>query len=296
MGGGRWDNEHTRSMYTSYSKAASSTTHVKEFMKSSKINEHLDPKGVMLRESCDSELNPNSNAIIVGLDVTGSMGHIAHSIAKEGLGTLIEGIHDRKPVEDPHIMFMAIGDAIYDQSPLQVSQFEADITIAQQLKDIYVEQGGGGNNFESYDLPWYFAGNRTSIDCFEKRQKKGYLFTIGDEYTPQGLTADQIKNIFGDNDQQDYTRDQLLEMAQEKYHVFHLIVEQGSCARHALEAVTNDWKQLLGHRAIGLSNHSHLSEVIVSVMQVNEGQNPEDIAASWQDTSVQATVKHALGI
>ena len=33
---------------------------------------------------------------------------------------------------------------------------------------------------------------KTSIDCFEKRGKKGYLFTIGDEQLPPTLTKAQI--------------------------------------------------------------------------------------------------------
>ena len=34
---------------------------------------------------------------------------------------------------------------------------------------------------ESYELALYFAAYKTSCDAWEKRQKKGYLFTLGDE-------------------------------------------------------------------------------------------------------------------
>ena len=298
MGSGRWESTG-REYYSTTSTAAKSARNVREIFTSNDIHKDLNPNGVMLRESCDSEDNPESNAIIVALDVTGSMGMIAHEIAKDGLGTLIEGILDRKPVSDPHIMFQAVGDVYCDWSPLQVSQFEADERIIQQLQSIYVEGGGGGNETESYDLPWYFAGTRTTIDCFDKRGKKGYLFTIGDEMTPAGLKASDIKKIFGNDDQQDYTAAELLALAEEKYHVFHLIVEQGSFCRspRSRDRVVKDWKQLMGARAIPLSNYKHLSQVILSCIELSEQGDESDVESiinSYQENDVRATLRHAL--
>lgn len=292
MGGGRWT-EDTRASYRSYASTAS-TKSVHETFTSKSIKSELDPKGVMLRESVDSVDNPNSTAIIVGVDVTGSMGVIAHEMAKQGLGTLIEGILDRLPVEDPHIMFMAIGDAAHDSSPLQVSQFEADARIIEQLAKIYVEQGGGGNDTESYDLPWYFAGTRTKTDCFNKRGKKGYLFTIGDENPPAGLTESQIKRVFGTSDQRGFSAAELLAMADEKYHVFHLVVEQGSYCKRNPQAVIGKWTELMGKRALPLSNYNHVSQVILAAIEISEGKDPEEVITGWQDKSVVETIRHAL--
>ncbi len=61
------------------------------------------------------------------------------------------------------MMVMGIGDAWCDRVPLPVTPFETDIRIARQLEQIFLEHGGGGNNFESYNLPWYFAAKRTAI-------------------------------------------------------------------------------------------------------------------------------------
>jgi len=293
MGHGRWDNS-SRTSYRAFADTASSTMDYREVFRSRSIHKDLDPKNVVIRESCDSETNPNSNAIIVALDVTGSMGMIAHEMAKKGLGQLIEGILDRKPVEDPHVMFMAIGDVRSDEAPLQASQFEPDIRIAQQLKDIYVEGRGGGNNSESYDFPWYFAGTRTKLDCFDKRGKKGYLFTIGDEMTPHGLTRDHINTALGKSEERDYSASESLKLAEEKYHVFHVIVEQGHYASRMPDRVRDDWRQLLGPRAILLSDYNHLSQVILSAMEVSEGREAEDVVASWEDPDVRKTVQHAL--
>ena len=125
----------------------------------------MDPSKITLRESCDSVDNPNSVPIILGLDVTGSMGRYAELIAKKYLPDLMTAIIERSPVADPHLMFMGIGDArMNDSAPLQVSQFEADIRILESLREIYLEGGGGGNSNESYDLAWYFGANKTKID------------------------------------------------------------------------------------------------------------------------------------
>jgi hypothetical protein len=194
-------------------------------------------------------------------------------------------------------MVMAIGDAFCDRAPLQVSQFETDIRIAEQLKSLYIEEGGGGNAFESYDLPWYFAGRRTSIDCFEKRGKKGYIFTMGDEPPPpQGLASSQLNGIFGGGEQADYTSADMLALAQEKYNVFHVIIEQGSYARTRPTEVKNAWQKLLGKKAISLSDANYMTEVILSVMDVNEGKNPEDVINSWEDPKIKNVVRYALGL
>jgi len=295
MGYGRWDNK-SRAAYTVTSDRAKAATHYTEVFKSSEINKALDPKNIVVRESRDSEENPNSTPIILALDVTGSMGDIAHQIAKDGLGKLIEGILDRKPVTDPHILFSAIGDVYCDSAPLQASQFEPDIRIVQQLQDLYIEGGGGGNNTESYDLPWYFAAMKTSIDSYEKRQKKGYLFTFGDEMPPDGLSVRDLKDVFGDGGQQDYTPKDLLKLAEEQWHVFHLVVEEGYYTRHyGKDRVLSAWKKLMGNRAIPLRNYKHLAEVVLAAMHISEGTDVEEVVSSYQDKEVKETVRHAFG-
>ena len=282
MGTSRWSSSDWDGYAT---KTASKPTAA--IFTSSAMKDDLNPKGIVVRESRDSVANPNSTALIVAVDVSGSMGIIAEYLVRTGLGILFQEVLDRKPISDPHLMVMAVGDAIYDRAPLQVSQFEADITITQWLEKIFVEGGGGGNNSESYHLPLYFAANHTSIDCFEKRGKKGYLFTIGDEYTPPALTRDQIKEITGDTSQTDLTYQELLDAASRMYDVYHIIIAEGNCARSQLDRVTKSWRDVLGQRAIVLSDYKKLSEVIVSLIQLNEGEDHATVVSSWSgDTSL----------
>src|ERR1041385_6263270 len=113
MGSGTFD----AGAYRAFSATTAGKT-TDDIYASRAINKNLNPKGVKLRESRDSADNPNSTPIIVAIDVTGSMGIIADVLAREGLGTLFTEILDRKPITDPHLMFMAVGDAHYDSAPL----------------------------------------------------------------------------------------------------------------------------------------------------------------------------------
>jgi hypothetical protein len=276
MGGGTFD----AGAYRAFTSTTTGKT-TDQIYTSRSMHASLNPHGVKVRESRDSLDNPNSTPLIVGIDVTGSMGILADVIAREGLGTLFTGILDRKPISDPHVMFMAVGDANSDRAPLQVSQFEADKRIIEQLTNIYLEHGGGGNNFESYNFPWYFAAFHTVHDSMEKRGKRGYLFTVGDEEAPKPLTKEQVKRFIGDTMEADLSTRDLLQLAQRSYDVYHVIIEEGDYARRALDRVVGSWNDLLGQHVIRLKDHTKLAETIVSAIEVAEGRDAEASAAAW---------------
>jgi hypothetical protein len=255
------------------------------------LHKDLNPHGVRWRESRDSTVNPLSTPIIVGLDVTGSMGFIADEIARQGLGTLFKDIYDKKPVTDPHIMFMGIGDVRTDRAPLQVSQFEAGPQIIEQLTNIYLEGNGGGNHGESYQLPWYFAALHTVHDAWEKRQKKGYLFTIGDEPAPVTLTREQIEVVTGDTPERDLEPELLLQLAQKTYKVFHLVVEEGGYASYDSHKVYDSWRRLLGENVIPLKDYKTLAEVIIGTIGASEGHDISNYFTGMTAKVVQEAVK-----
>jgi hypothetical protein len=291
MGSGRWDSTN----WSSYASTKSYSTKTVDAIYSRRtIHADLNPHGVKIRESRDSEDNPQSTPLIVALDVTGSMGSVLDSIAKKGLNTLATEIYTRKPITDPHIMFMGIGDvAAGDDAPLQTTQFEADLRIAQQLENIFFEKRGGGNDSESYALAWYFAGMHTATDSFEKRNKKGYLFTVGDEMPTPGLTRSEIERVLGYAPESDYTTQQLLTLALRQWEVFHIIIEEGSFCSSRPDSTFNAWLDILGQRALRLSDHTKLAEVIVSTLQVCEGHHYSRVIDSW-DGSTSLVVKHAI--
>lgn len=287
MGYGSWKSTDWDNYKSSNGINAKST--VKSIYKSRTMKDSLDPCGVKYRESCDSDEHPNSTPIILGLDVTGSMGSLAEEIAKDSLNRLILELYEKKPVEDPHVMIMAIGDTYYDCAPLQVSQFEADIRIAEQLTDIYFEGGGGGNDGESYLAAWYFAARHTKIDAFEKHNRKGFLFTIGDEPCLKTITKKQIKEIFGDDVERDLTSEELLAEVSRMYEVFHFCV--GNFQRYDS---LRRWRNLLGERAMNMVDHTKIPEIIESTLAVMGGMDADAAASQWDGTT-SIIVKEAIG-
>lgn len=261
MGGTRYDfgAREDRAKKVGYASKSASEIFTQNALRMA--HESMNPNGVIFREARDSDVHPNTVPIILGLDVTGSMGHIPHELIKEGLPKLMGGII-QGGVPDPALLFLGIGDHECDRYPLQVGQFESgDEELDMWLTRTYIEGGGGGNAGESYLLAWYFAAFHTKTDAFEKRGQKGLLFTVGDEPGLKTLPASAIKEIMGQG-QQTYTHLELLAEAQKKYDVYHISV------LHSGQAINADveWKELLGQNCLSIEDHREIPNVIKKII------------------------------
>lgn len=229
------------------------------------IHESMNPRGITIRESRDSETNPNTTPIIFALDVTGSMRKVPHYLIKEGLPKMVSKMI-QLGIPNPQILFLAIGDGITDIAPLQVGQFESgDEELDMWLTRTFLEGGGGANNGESYNLAWYFAGTKTAIDSLEKRGKKGFLFTIGDEPCLEGISSRMLEGITGETVQSTLSNQELLNMAKEKYNVFHLQVLEGQKGHQSLPF----WQELLGQNCIEIKDQREIADVIADTIYNN---------------------------
>lgn len=291
MGCGSWSSS-TWSSYKADHKITKSST-VKELYTAISIDKDLDPRGVTMRESCDSDEHPNSNAIILGLDVTGSMGHLAEEIAKGALNDLITQIYDNASLVDPQVMIAGIGDAFYDRSPLQVSQFESDIRIAEHLQKIWFEGGGGGNDGESYLLLYYFAARHTAIDCFLKRNQKGVIYTIGDEPCLDVITESQIRDVFGDEVDSDISFDDIYNEASKMYDIYHICIEPSYGHGGSL---IEGWRNKIGEKAIFIrrDESDRIPHIINTTLELKLGKKLDEIISKY-DTSTALTVSKAVG-
>lgn len=280
MGGGTWDS-------TAYEKAAASrrARGVADFGHDSNVRSGtasgvhttLDPLQMKnpdpqkypfaLRESRDSAEHPESLPIAMMFDVTGSMGHIP-VVLQQKLKHLMDVVIDKAGISDPQILVGAIGDATCDRYPLQVGQFESDNSFDEQLRNIIIEGRGGGQNMESYALAYRFAADHTATDAFEKRGKKGYFFTMGDEMPWPTVTANEAARLFGVQTADDESVEDLISRASERWEIFHLFSEDGGRGSDA--QVQQRWQELLGERFIPVSDSSLVCEVIAGIIYMME--------------------------
>lgn len=254
-----------------------------------KVHDKLNPKGI-IRESRDSEAHPESLAIAVICDETGSMAEVPRVIQEKIpklMGLLIRGGY----VEHPQVLFGAVGDAISDQAPLQIGQFESGAEMDDDINLVYLEGNGGGGGRESYQNVFYFFAKKTSIDCFEKRGKKGYLFMIGDESPYQVSTRAEIMKLIGDDIPADIPVADLVKMCQEKYNIFFLIPESGTNHGQEFKSL---WQNLLGfENVITLKDVNGICEVIAATVGLCEGTVDAD--GVRQDMHTHGTAAHVVG-
>lgn len=253
----------------------------------------MSPLGVDIRESRDSAEHPNSYPIIIALDVTGSMGSVPHYLVKEGLPNIMKAIME-KGIEDPQILFVAVGDHEYDKVPLQVGQFESsDKLLDHWLTKVYLEGGGGGggNGGESYMLAHYFAIYHTATDSLAKRGKKGVLITIGDELNLRSISGSTVKSIMGTGREykNSYTSSELISQARESWEVYHLHTN-GRTTQNGVD-VASDWRELIGDGLIVEHDKSKIAKVIADVVIKEFNKN-----ASYQVINNFGEVKEQINI
>lgn len=216
-----------------------------EVFTSTSLNPQMDIKN-KIRECVDSEEHPNAFPIIIGLDVTGSMGRIPYELITNSLPQIMKKIMD-EGVKDPQVCFLGIGDSRCDNAPLQVGQFESsDELMEKWLKLVYLEGHGGGNGGEDYGLAWYFAARCTSVDSFKKHGRKGVVITIGDEPVHMTISRNAIKELFGSAEANINVVD-LLNEARSEWDIYHINVPDYS-GRKAL--TKSCWNELLQDKVL----------------------------------------------
>lgn len=271
MGCGSW----TRDSYVSYSTTKgmnvstdgmiSGSYSNQDMFKARNIDSALDPKNV-IRECCDTEEHPNTIPVILALDVTGSMNDVSVEIAKK-LNVIMTKLYE--DITDVEFMIMGIGDLAYDNSPIQISQFESDIRIAEQLDKLWFENGGGGNDYESYTAAWYMGSRHTKIDC-NKRYKKGIIITIGDERLNPYLPKNELEYITGDKLQGDIETKELYHETSNKFNIYHLDVDHR--CHYDADNIKSSFMNYLDENHFKVVNLNNVVDEIITIIK-NESTN-----------------------
>ena len=172
-------------------------------------------------------------------------------------------------LDHPQILIGGIGDATCDNAPLQAGQFESGIEIEDDLGKLFIEGGGGTSITESYELAMYFMARHTSLDCFEKRGKRGYLFVIGDEVPYPVVKRKEVLRVTGDALPKDVPTEQLVKELQRAYDVYFILPKLTQHWNNT--EVHRRWAGLLGQNVLRLEDPAGICELIASAIGVAEG-------------------------
>ncbi|RAY13212.1 hypothetical protein DPM19_22275 [Actinomadura craniellae] len=227
----------------------------------------LDPRGVTRRESRDSDEHPESLAVAVLFDVTGSMGSVPRTLQTK-LPDLLGLLLRKGYVEHPQILFGGIGDATCDRAPLQVGQFESDNRMDDDLGKVLLEGGGGGQMTESYELAMYFMARHTALDCFEKRGRRGYLFMIGDELAYPKVDRRRVRDLIGDELAADIPTADIMAELRRMYDVYFIIPDGAYNAGDP--RLRGFWRDLLGQHVLYLDDLGAVCETIALTIGLAE--------------------------
>ncbi len=303
MGTGNADSNTVSTYYKEHSSITKASK-VEEVFNSRRMNAYLDPQKLKngIRESCDSLDNPNSRAIAIGFDETGSMGEIPFEFIQKGFPNFINMIQGGVLGYDPHILFAAIGDVKVDEAPFQVTQFEADTRMLDQLSLFYIEGHGGGNDGESYQIPWYFLANHTRIDCFEKRGKKGIYISVGDDKPHPETSMSQIKRVFGQHEAfeaSEISTDALRDAALKKWNLYHILVKKNHYYSgddgYGSDYVEETWHELLGNHTICLGyDKEYIAEAMATILKLQSGMDKYDAINMIEDRKARKVIREAF--
>lgn len=301
MGGTHWSTDAYEEAARMRKKAGKGAFAYSDAVKSTgrwTIHPTLDPKGVTVRESRDSDAHPRSNSIAVLFDETGSMKDIPHVFQKK-LAELMSLLLVKGYIQDPQILFGAFGDATSDHTPLQIGQFESGVEMDEHLRNVILEGNGGGTSHESYELALYFLARHTSLDCWEKRGRKGYAFLIGDEMAYPAVNKQQVEQHIGDELEGNIPLRQIIAEVQRSYHLFFIFPCNASYPRDGANPAF--WQDLLGQNVIFLDDESAVSETIALAVgltenAINLAEGEEDLSSAGASTGAIGAAAKALQV
>ena len=239
--------------------------------------------GKVMRESRDSDAHPNSVAVGVIFDVTGSMGVVPQLFITK-LGAIMNLLVKKGYLEDPQILYGAVGDETSDYVPLQIGQFESGNEQEECLGKVYLEGGGGGQHYESYELAMYFMARHTSIDCLEKRGEKGFLFLVGDEMFRDKVSRGAVKRLIGDDLSEDIPTEDILSELRGKYEVVWIF--PAGTSYWDSDTTAGPLSQAFGQNFLRLEKPEEIAELIAATIGVARGYNPKDIVTDLVDSGM----------
>ena len=214
-----------------------------------------------------------SNPVAYVYDGTGSMGgNVAvafNSVGRQN-AMLTAGL--------PRYFFQIASGVVQDVADthpvFQLSQFEADHRIAEQL-NLLIPDMGGGDATEDYDLALWWMSQQVETDLYQHYGLKGHLQLVADEIGRSIVQPSQVRQHLGFEIQSQLTTSAVCRALLSKWHAFYLNV--GSDGRQPARRVTSWWTERLGNgRVIEITDVNLLAEAQAGLIYALETAQPTE--------------------
>ncbi|MDQ7821292.1 MAG: hypothetical protein RDV48_00720 [Candidatus Eremiobacteraeota bacterium] len=254
MGGSCYD----RDVFSTTSNRAFSDISDRAFS-TSNADESFLPKKKGERKCRDIDCFHRSPIACI-LDVTGSMGNWSKTIYDK-LPLFFGEIEKQGYLPDPAISFAAVGDVYSDRAPLQICNFSQSKELDDFLSRIWLEGGGGGQYFESYELMAYFYLHH----CILKKPEQSFMFICGDEGFYKEIDPKMVKEHFGDHIEKCDSR-KVIESLRKKFNVFLIHKPYGAGGSDTENKILRQWQEVLGERVLMLSDPKAIIDVMLGAV------------------------------
>ena len=176
----------------------------------------------------------------------------------------------QKYLLEPAISICAIGDHISDECPLQVSNFSQGMDIDNLIAKLYLESGGGGSFYESYELGAYFYTMRTVLQNTEIP----FFFLTGDEAYYEVMKPEVVKKIFYTDCKNELKSRDRFGLLKKKYNVF--LIKKPYEGPNEVK-ILEQWNSTLGNeRVLMINNPKACIDVMLGAIALTTGARDLD--------------------
>lgn len=184
MGGFSYDRDvYSSSSSSSWESSFGESSYSKSKLSSTSMDSSMKPNGKILESK-------TKTPIVIVLDVTGSNINFAR-VVYDKMPMFYGQIEEKGYLKDFDILFCAVGDAKYDEYPIQIGNFAKGIELDSWLEKIVLEGCGGPFGEESYELMAYYLLRNTKFE----EGAEPIIFFIGDEMPYSNVDSKELEKI-----------------------------------------------------------------------------------------------------
>jgi len=206
-----------------------------------------------------------------GFDGTGSMGENAaraHAALGE-INAMLDGIRGRY---NPQLATSVIQDVDDEHPVFQMSQFETDDRIAEQIR-LLIPDHNGGDAPEDYQLGLAYLMMATHTDISDFYGLKGYGMVVGDQIGREKVSVESVNHHLGHKLQSAMSTKSVGHQLLPKWHIFYVHVGSGDGGER--DFATKWWDEILGKgRTVVVPDPNLLAEVQAGLIYVCETAEP----------------------